>query len=182
MLALGVQFDSSIVTHSVLDDAQQSFLWALPDANRLSDEPVTPNHTLWRRHGSGVATGLHSWVHLSKIWARLLSTALRCQSGDIGAPDGEDTAVFERVFGLHKQDPAMDMEDLSLSAFSTMLLDSIIVVDLRSVAVCGYGVAVLGNDSLDLRMEHVPNIAMLIQESQDFPVNLDDTSDRRCTV
>jgi hypothetical protein len=71
----------------------------------------------------------------------------------------------------------VDIEDFALSAFTTVFLDIVVVSDLGTVAVCCYSVLVPTDNLRYLGMEECENLALLVDYTQDFAVDSNDTTD-----
>jgi hypothetical protein len=115
---------------------------------------------------------------IAKIWTLCLSTtALCCHCDDVVAANHEDTLVLDQVAVSHEESPPVDVEDFALSTFTAVFLDIVVVSDLGTVAVCCYSVLVPVDHLRYLGVEECANVALLIDYTQDFAIDSNDTTD-----
>jgi hypothetical protein len=108
----------------------------------------------------------------------LRATTLCSQGDNIGAADNEDTLVLDEFAIPYKEGTAMDIDDLALTAFATVLLDVVFVPDLRSVAIGSNSVLIPAHDLRHLGVQECSHIALLVNNLQDFAINTDNATNR----
>jgi hypothetical protein len=106
----------------------------------------------------------------------LCATTLRCHGDNIRAANHKYTLVLDQLAVSNEQSTAMDVEDLALSAFATVLFDVVFVPDFRAVAVSCNGILVPANDLRDLGVKESSHIALLIDNFQDFAIHTNDAT------
>jgi hypothetical protein len=70
----------------------------------------------------------------------------------------------------------MDVKDLALSSFATVLFDVVFVPDLGAIAIGCNGILVPTNNLRDLGVKKCSDIALLIDDFQDFAIHTNDTT------
>jgi hypothetical protein len=174
-----MQLNSCFVVHSVLDDTKESLVCALANDDSLSNELISTKAAWWR-HGSGSAVGARIECRIQSTEIRALglsATALRSHGEDILTANHENTLVFNKLAILNKKDTSVNVEDLAGSVISAVFFDIVIMSDFRAITISGYSVAVSASNLRYLGMKEGAYIAVLVDDSQDFAVDPDYTSD-----
>jgi hypothetical protein len=178
LLVFGVQFNAGFIVHGIFDNTQKSLVCTLANDDRLSDQLVAA-HLARRSHGatSVAARGIQGRVYAAEIRTLRLSATTLCSHGDnIRAANHEDTLVFHQFAISNEQSTTMDVEDLALSALATVLFHVVFVPDLRAIAIGCHCVLIPANDLRDLGVKECSNVALLIDDLQDFAVNTNDAT------
>jgi hypothetical protein len=174
-----MEFNAGFVVHGIFDDSQKTLVGTLADTDRLTDQFVASKGCPRGRHSTRVAirTCVEGRVDTAKIWTLCLSTtALCCHCDDVVAANHEDTLVLDQVAVSHEESPPVDVEDFALSTFTAVFLDIVVVSDLGTVAVCCYSVLVPVDHLRYLGVEECANVALLIDYTQDFAIDSNDTT------
>lgn len=139
-----MQLDAGVVAVGVFDDTEQTFMRALANSDGFADELVAAHGSGWW-HGTSICTRLyHGRVHLRQVWSRSLNTTtLGSHRCDVGAADNENAIVLCLFSILDKKEVPVDVENTALARLSSVLFDSIIVVDFGTVPICSHGVFAL---------------------------------------
>jgi hypothetical protein len=104
------------------------------------------------------------------------SSALGGHCKDACAADDEDTLVLDQLAVLNEECTSVDVKDLALSVLAAVLLDVVVVSDLRAIAVRGHGVSVPACYLRDLCVEKCAYIALLVHDLQDLTIDTDNTT------
>jgi hypothetical protein len=174
-----VQLNSGLVVHGVFDNTKKTLVGALSNDDSLSNELVTTKAAWWR-HGSSAAVGarIQCGIQSAEIWTLCLSAAtLGSHSKDILTANHEYTLVLNQLTVLNKEDTPVDVQDLARSVISAVFFNIIIVSDFGSVTISGYSVAVSASNLRHLGVKKGAYVAVLVDDSQDFSVDSDYTSD-----
>jgi hypothetical protein len=174
-----VQLNSCFIVHGILDDTKESLVCAFANDNSLSNELITTKAAWWR-HGSSSAVGarIECRIQSAEIRALCLSATALCSHGeDILTANHEDTLVLNKLAVLNEEDTSVNVEDLAGSVISAVFFDVVIMSDFGAVAVSGYSVAVSASNLRYLGMEEGAHVAVLVDDSEDFAVDSDYTSD-----
>ena len=174
-----MQLNSGLVVHSVLDDTKKTLVGALANDDSLSNELVT-TEAAWWWHGPSATIGarVQRGIQSAKIGTLCLSATALCSHGeDILTANHEYTLVLNELTILNEEDTSVDVEDLARSVVSAVFFDIIVVSDFGAVAISSYSVAVSASNLRYLRVEKGAYVAVLVDNSQDFPVDSDYTSD-----
>lgn len=139
-----MQLDAGVVAVGVFYDAEQTFMRALADGDSFADELVAA-HGSGRWHGTSICTRLyHGRVHLRQVWSRSLNTTtLGSHRCDVGATDNENAIVLCLFSVLDKKEVPVDVENTALARLSSVLFDSIVVVDFGTVPICSHSIFAL---------------------------------------
>lgn len=154
LLVLGMQLNAGFVTHSILDNAQETLVRALPDSDSLADELVSPHASRRAHRRSRLTLTLRCRSQFGKIWSRCLSTStLCCHGDDIVSTNDKEASVLYELSVLDVKDASVDVDDISLTVFAAMLLDSVIHSNLGSISVCSNGISISANHIRNLCMQ-----------------------------
>jgi hypothetical protein len=160
-----VQFDTGFVIHCVFDDSQKTLVGTLADGDGFTDELVATERSPRRRHGTWVAvcTSIQGRVDATKIRALSLGASTLCRHGDdVVAPYHEDTLILHQFAIPDEENTTVNVKDLALSTFATILLDVVFLPDLRPIAIGRYSVLVTADNLRYLGMKECANVAFLI--------------------
>jgi hypothetical protein len=163
-----MEFNAGFVVHSIFYNSQKTLVGTLTDNDCLTDQSVASKGGPRGRHsGRGaVCTCVESRVDTTKIWTLCLSaTALCCHGDNIVTASHKDALVLDQVTVPDEEGTSVDVENFALSAFTTVLLDIVIVPNLGPVAVSCHSVFVSADNLRYLSMEECANVALLVDYS-----------------
>lgn len=127
-----MQLNASFVTHGILDNTQEPLVTTFADDHSLSNELVTAKTAGWRHTSTSIAVRcVQGRVQPTEIGALCLSPAtLGSHSDNIRTANDENALVFVLLAVSDKQGTSMDVDDLALATFTTILFNIIFVPDL----------------------------------------------------
>lgn len=132
-----MQLDTCLVTHSVFDDAHETFVSTLPDNNCFANQLVATKSSRWRHSAaSTVCACVQGRIEATEIGSLSLSATALCRHGDdIRTSNDEYTRTLHELAISDEKDTSVDIKDFSLSAFTAKLFDIIVVPDFGPISI-----------------------------------------------